>query len=330
MKICIYGAGAVGGHLAARLITAGHDEVSLVARGAQLRAIQQNGLKVFRGEETYTGRPFAATDDPTSLPLQDVVLVTLKAQALPGAAAAIERLLAKDGVAVFAVNGIPWWWNKGTNNVQEHLECVDPGGELWSRLKDRSLGCVIYSPNEVIEPGVIKTAMGDRWVFGEPDNSPSSRVDRLVQAFQAANINGVAATDLRYDIWHKLLINCGLNPVAALTRLPTAKMTASPEVRAERCKVMLEVLEVALACGTDLRGKVDLEELVAPRKRPGSNTASMLQDVMAGRSLEHDAILGQVVEFARQHNISVPRCELMLVLLRGLNQQLMDEAAART
>lgn len=329
MKICIYGAGAVGGHLAARLITAGHDEVSLVARGAQLRAIQQNGLKVFRGEEIYTGRPATATDDPASLPPQDVVLVTLKAQALPGAAAAIERLLAKDGVAVFALNGIPWWWNKGTNNAQEHLEVVDPGGELWSRLKDRSLGCVIYSPNEVLEPGVIKTAMGDRWVFGEPDNAPSSRVDGLVQAFQAANINGVAATDLRYDIWHKLLINCGLNPVAALTRLPTVKMSASPEVRAERCKVMLEVLEVALACGTDLRGKVDLEELVAPKKRPGSNTASMLQDVMAGRSLEHDAILGQVVEFARQHNISVPRCELMLVLLRGLNQQLMDEAAAR-
>ena len=107
-------------------------------------------------------------------------------------------------------------------------------------------------------------------------------------------------------------------------------MSASPEVRAELCKVMLEVLEVALACGTDLRGKVDLEELVAPKKRPGSTTASMLQDVLAGRSLEHDAILGQVVEFARQHNISVPRCELMLVLLRGLNQQLMDEAAART
>jgi 2-dehydropantoate 2-reductase len=259
-----------------------------------------------------------------------VVLVTLKAQALPGAAAAIERLLANDGVAVFAVNGIPWWWNKGTSNAQEHLECVDPGGELWARLKDRSLGCVIYSPNEVLEPGVIKTAMGDRWVFGEPDNAPSFRVDRLVQAFQAAKINGVAATDLRYDIWHKLLINCGLNPVAALTRLPTAKMTASPEVRAERCKVMLEVLEVALACGTDLRGKVDLEELVAPKKRPGSTTASMLQDVLAGRSLEHEAILGQVVEFARQYNISVPRCELMLVLLRGLNQQLMDEAAART
>ena len=329
MKICIYGAGAVGGHLAARLIAAGHDEISVVARGAQLRAIQQNGLKVFRGDEIFTGRPAAATDAPSTLPPHDIVLVTLKAQALPAAAAAIERLLGKDGVAAFAMNGIPWWWNKGTTNPQTHLECVDPGGELWNCLKDRSLGGVIYSPNEVIEPGVIKTALGDRWVFGEPDNAPSSRVDRIVQALQAAGINGVAAADIRYDIWHKLLINCGLNPVAALTRLPTAKMTANPEVRAERCKVMLEVLEVALACGTDLRGKVDLEELVAPKKRPGSNTASMLQDVMAGRSLEHDAILGQVVEFAHQHNINVPRCEILLTLLRGLNQQLLDDAATR-
>lgn len=325
MKICIYGAGAVGGHLATRLIAGGHTEVSVIARGAQLRAIQQNGLKVLRADETYSGRPFAATDDPDSLPPQDLVLVTLKAQALTAAAASIERLLAQDGVAAFALNGIPWWWNKGTNNPQTHLECIDPGAELWNRLKDRSIGCVIYSPNEVIEPGVIKTTTGDRWVFGEADNARSARVERVVQAFQTAGLNGVTATDIRYDIWHKLLINCGLNPVAALTRLPTVKMAASHEIRAERCKLMLEVQEVALACGTDLRGKVDFEELVAPKKRPGSNTASMLQDVLAGRSLEHEAILGQVVEFARQHDISVPRCEILLVLLRGLNQQIVDE-----
>jgi len=327
MKVCIYGAGAVGGHLAARLSSSGNHEISVVARGPQLEAIKQRGLTVSRGEEVHSGHPDHATDDPKMLTPQDVVIVTLKAQALPDAAASIESLLAPNGVAVFATNGIPWWWHKGLAVPQTPLFPLDPQGELWARLKDKTLGCVIYSPNEVIEPGVIRSALKDRWMLGEPDGSESERLSRVADIFQSAGIRGLATTDLRYEIWYKLLINCALNPVAALTRLPTALMNKNPHIIALRKAVMLEVTDIALACGTDLRGKIDLDELCTPTKRSGSNRASMLQDVLAGRSLEHEAILGIAVGLAQEHGVSAPRCELMLGLMRGLSESMQQPTA---
>lgn len=324
MKVCIYGAGAVGGHLAARLAAAGQHEISVIARGPQLEAIKQRGLTVSRGDEVHSGHPDYATDDPSTLAPQDVVIVSLKAQALPEAAASIEALLAPDGVAVFATNGIPWWWHKGLDVPQTPLFPLDPNGELWNRLKDRSLGCVIYSPNEVIEPGVIRSALKDRWMLGEPDGIESERLARVAEVFQSAGIRGVATTDLRYEIWYKLLINCGLNPVAALTRLPTPLMNKNPFIIALRKSVMLEVTDIAFVCGTDLRGKIDLDELCTPTKRSGSNRASMLQDVLAGRSLEHEAILGIAVGLAKEHGVSAPRCELMLGLMRGLSESMQQ------
>jgi len=324
MKVCIYGAGAVGGHLAARLAAAGQHEISVIARGPQLEAIKQRGLTVSRGDEVHSGHPDHATDDPRTLTQQDIVIVCLKAQSLPEAAASIEALLASDGVAVFATNGIPWWWHKGLEVPQTPLFPLDPNGELWNRLKDRSLGCVIYSPNEVTEPGVIRSALKDRWMLGEPDGVESERLDCVAEVFQSAGIRGIATTDLRYEIWYKLLINCGLNPVAALTRLPTPLMNKNPNIIALRKAVMLEVTDIAYACGTDLRGKIDLDELCTPTKRSGSNRASMLQDVLAGRSLEHEAILGIAVGLAQEHGVSAPRCELMLGLMRGLSESMQQ------
>jgi 2-dehydropantoate 2-reductase len=282
-------------------------------------------LTVSRGDEVHSGHPDHATDDPSSLAPQDVVIVSLKAQALPVAAASIEALLAPDGVAVFATNGIPWWWHKGLDVPQTPLLPLDPNGELWSRLKDRSLGCVIYSPNEVIEPGVIRSALKDRWMLGEPEGVESERLNRVAEVFQSAGIRGLATNDLRYEIWYKLLINCGLNPVAALTRLPTPLMNKNPYIIALRKAVMLEVTDIAYACGTDLRGKIDLDELCTPTKRSGSNRASMLQDVLAGRSLEHEAILGIAVGLAQEHGVSAPRCELMLGLMRGLSESMQQQ-----
>ncbi|MDO9025983.1 2-dehydropantoate 2-reductase [Zwartia sp.] len=324
MKVSIYGAGAVGGHLAARFAASGQHEISVIARGPQLEAIKRQGLTVSRGDEVHTGRPQHATNDPSTLSQQDVVIVTLKAQALPEAAASIEALLAPDGVAVFAINGIPWWWHKGLNGPQTPLFSLDPKGELWDRLRDRTLGCVIYSPNEVIEPGVIRSAQKDRWMIGEPDGSESWRLSRVAELFQSAGIRGLATSDIRFEIWYKLLINFGLNPVAALTRLPTPLMNKNPDIIALRKAIMMEVTGIALACGTDLRGKIDMDELCTPTKRSGSNRASMLQDVLAGRSLEHEAILGVPVALAREHGVSAPRCELLLGLMRGLAESMQQ------
>jgi 2-dehydropantoate 2-reductase len=322
MKVCIYGAGAVGGHLAARLIAAGKDQISLIARGPHLEAIKQHGIRLHRGDEVFAGHPFAATDDPSQLEPQDVVIVTLKAQALPAAAASIKALLAKDGVAVFAINGLPWWWNQGMKASNGHLPLLDPTGSLWELLRHDTLGCVIYSPNEVTEPGVILGAPGDRWVFGEPDNSDSARLQKLIAVFERANIHGVSSLDVRINVWQKLIINVGLNPTAALARLPTVVMTSSEGMKEQMKALMREALLVAKATGYDIADTLNLDELVTTKKRPGSHRASMYQDVLAGRSLESEAILGQLVELAHQHNVPVPKCEIVLELLRGLDQSM--------
>ena len=322
MKVCIFGAGAVGGHLAARLIAAGKDQISLIARGPHLEAIKKHGIRLHRGEEIFAGYPHAATDNPSDLAPQDVVIVTLKAQALPAAAAAIKGLLAKDGVVIFAINGLPWWWNHGVNEKDGHLPLLDPTGELWNLLRHDTLGCVIYSPNEVIEPGVVLAAPGDRWVFGEPDNSDSARLQRVIALFERAGIQGISSTDLRKNVWQKLIINVGLNPVAALSRLPTVVMTSTQGMKDQMKALMRETLAVAKAAGYDLADTLDLDELVTPKKRPGSHRASMFQDVLAGRSLESEAILGQLVVLAHQLNVPVPKCEIVLELVRGLDHSM--------
>ncbi len=322
MKVCIYGAGAVGGHLAARLIAAGKDQVSLIARGPHLEAIKKHGIRLHRGDEIFAGHPFAATDDPAVLEPQDVVIVTLKAQALPGAAAAIKGLLAKDGVAVFAINGLPWWWNQGINEKDGHLPLLDPAGDLWTLLRHDTLGCVIYSPNEVTEPGVILAAPGDRWVFGEPDNSDSTRLQSVIQMFERAGIHAIPSLDVRKNAWQKLIINVGLNPVAALARLPTVVLTSTDGMKDQMKALMREALAVAKATGYDIADTLNLDELVTPKKRPGSHRASMYQDVLAGRSLESEAILGQLVDLAHQHNVPVPKCEMILELIRGLDHSM--------
>src|SRR5687768_8134474 len=155
MQVCVLGAGAIGGHIAARLAAAGHAEVSVVARGAQLEAIRKNGVTLKSGKEEINGRPAAVTDDASSLPKHDAVFVTVKAHTLPALAATVEKLLKPEGVAVFPLNGLPWWWNHGRGGGKGALPLLDPEGELWNRLRERTLGCVIYSPNEVVSPGVI-------------------------------------------------------------------------------------------------------------------------------------------------------------------------------
>ncbi|NDY81925.1 2-dehydropantoate 2-reductase [Orrella sp. NBD-18] len=322
MRLCIFGTGAVGGHLAARFISAAKDEVSVIARGAQLQAIRTNGITLQYGDTVFTGHPAHATDDPDELTPQDVIIVTLKAQAIPTVVESIEKLLSPTGVVIFAINGIPWWWNFGLPVDQKPLPLLDPDASLWTRLRKRTLGCVIYSPNEVTRPGVVLGAPGDRWMIGEPDGSETQRLSDVIALFERANIKGIATCDIRKEVWKKLVINAGLNPLAALTRLPTAQMTSNESVRQQMKDVMREVLEIAAASGTDLRDTTDLDEMVAPKKRPGSLRASMLQDVLAGRSLEIEAIIGQVVEFAHELKVPAPKCELLLGLTRGLDQSL--------
>lgn len=321
MKVCIFGAGAVGGNIATRLLAAGRDDISLVARGGILKAMRERGLTLRSAGKETTAKPKTATDDPSTLPQQDVVLVTLKAHALPAAAGAIARLVAPNGCAVFMLNGIPWWWSHGLPGPAGTLPLLDPEGTLWSQVRpERVLGCVVHSPNEMVEPGVISHHGPDHLILGEPDGASSSRLEAVLAVFRRAGIEARVSQDLRRDILEKLVLNASGNTLAALTRADLATLGTDPGLCALSIQVMNEVLSVAAALGWDLRSQVDVEK-AARRGKPGMRP-SMLQDVLQRRGLEAEALLGQMQAFAKEHRVAVPAIDVILPLLRGLDGSL--------
>lgn len=326
MKVCVFGAGALGGHLLARLAAANKADVSVVARGEQLAAIRKQGMLLKSGNEEIRGKPQAATDDPASLPKQDVVIVTLKAHTIPALASTIEQLLAPQGCAVFMLNGLTWWWHHGRPGAQSALPLLDPEGALWTRLRERTLGCVVFSPNEVVSPGVVVHIGANRWAIGEPSGEKTARVQAVVDLFNKSGLSAEIPTDLRAEIWRKLMGNAAGNSLGALTRLSHYEIASDPDIRRVTIGIMRETLDVAAALGWDLRKEVDVEKH-ASRAAPGpSSTASMLQDVLRGRSVEVEAHLGQTQAFGREAGVSTPTIDLVLPLLRGLDRSLRATA----
>lgn len=324
MKICVFGAGAVGGQLAARLAAAGRHEISVIARGAQLRAVRERGLTVRSGETEVTGQPSSATDDPATLPAQDLVLVTLKATALPASVDALAGLLGTRGTAVFLVNGIPWWWRYGTRDPGP-LPLLDPDERLWKTLTpQRALGCVIYSPCEVIEPGVILHKGANRFMLGEPDGSESARLEAAAQALRGAGLDTPTTTDIRREVWLKLVRNASANTLAALTRLSLHDIAQDPALRRMAVHLIEETLAVAASLGWDVKAEVDAEQIVGRREGSLGPRPSMLQDVLLGRRLEVEALIGQTRAFAQQTGVAVPVIEAVLPLLRGLDRALAN------
>lgn len=320
MKVCVFGAGAVGSHIAARLAAAKHAQVSVLARGAQLEAIRQNGILLKSGGEEIRGTPAAATDDPATFPKQDVVIVTLKAHALAGVAAQIDQLLAPQGCAVFMLNGLTWWWRQGRPGEQGPLPLLDPEGTLWMRLRERTLGCVVYSPNEVVSPGVVVHIGANRFVMGEPTDEKTSRVQTVVDLFNESGMAAEISADLRGEVWRKLMNNASANTLSALTRLGHYEIASDPDVKRLGIAIMRETLNVAAAMGWDLRKEIDVEK-IASRATPGpSSPPSMLQDVLLGRPLEVEAHIGQTQAFAREKGVPVPTIDVVLPLLRALDR----------
>lgn len=318
MRVCVYGAGAIGGHAAARLIETGTCSVSVVARGAHLHAIQERGLRLRSGDEEIVALPAAATDEPETLPAQDLVVVTLKAPAIPDHATAIARLLAPEGVALFVTNGVPWWWNHGGSG--EPLPLLDPAGRLWRELgSERALGGVVLSTNEIVEPGVVLHRAHNRWIVGEPDGSSSSRLEAVLTLLGTTRLGVERAADIRRAVWEKLVLNVPMNGTAALTRLQTWQVVAEPSLRRVVSDLVEETLAVAAAMGWDLRDTIDVEATVRVFERPGV-TASMLQDVLLGRPLEVEAIAGQVRAFGQEVGVATPVLDVVVPLLRGLSR----------
>lgn len=330
MKVCIFGAGAVGGYLAGRLGQAGHVELSVVARGAQKQAILRDGVRLLTPTETITVHPDCVTDDAFELPEQDVTFVTVKVGAQPAIAKAVRHLVGAQGHAIFAANGVPWWWKHGMAEPAA-LSLLDPEGSLWNDLTpERVLGCVVYSANEVIAPGTVRHLGNNRWVLGEPDGSLSARLNAAVELLRAAGIHAETSPDLRTEIWAKLLRNASINSLCALTRLPVDGLAEDPELLAQAEALVEDIVVVARSQGSDVSQQLSAarEQLRRGGAEAGTRPVrglrpSMLQDVLAGRPLEVEAIVGQVQALARESGVACPAIDAVLPILRGLNRSLI-------
>ena len=323
MKVCVFGAGALGGHIAAQLIAAKQAEVSIVGRGAQLAAIRERGITLKIGGRELGGKAAAATDTPASLPQQDIVFVALKAQTLPAAAESIGKLVKPDGCAVFLVNGIPWWFNHTLPGNKGTLPLLDPGAGLWNHVRpERVIGSVAYSPNEVIAPGVIQHSNQNRWVFGEPDGSSSARLAQVADLVRGTGIETTVMPDIRSEIFRKLANNASNNTLCSLTRLDSAGVAGDDGLVKLSMSIISETLAVAAKLGFDLTKEINVEQVaMRARGKPGAKP-STLQDVLAGKSLEIDALLGQTQAFARALGVATPVIDVGVALLRGLDASL--------
>lgn len=315
MRIGIFGAGAIGGLLGARLARAGAD-VTFVARGPHLAAMRADGVTLRSGGETLTVRPRCVAD-AAEAGVQDYVLVTLKAHALPAAAASVARMMGPDTALVTAVNGVPYWYFFGLDGPHRdrRVASVDPDGGLWDILPPaHAIGCVIYPAAEVVAPGIIEHTYGDRVTLGEPDGSRSARVLALAAMLQAAGFKAPVRPRIRDDIWVKLWGNLAFNPLSALTGATLDRLTGRLDLRAAARAMMLEGQAVAESLG--VRFAIDIDKRIEGAAEVGAHKTSMLQDLERGRTLEIDALLGAVVELGALSGVAMPNCELVLALLR--------------
>ncbi len=315
MKICIYGAGAVGGLMAGWLARAGH-EVSVIARGAQLTAIREKGLRI-RSEGKETAVPVHAESDAAQLGAQDYVLVSVKGQSLPEVARGIAPLLAADTSVVTAMNGVPWWFfdRLKFGDGKLRLESLDPGGTLARAMPTgRIVGCVVHLAASTPEPGVVSHNMGRRLFLGEPGGTITARTQGIAQALAQAGFECVQSPFIEKDFWVKLLGNVSFNPVSALTLATAERLIADPEVKSYMVAIMREALEIGRAVGVD--ADIDPEARIDMARRLGKFKTSMLQDMEAGKRLEIEGLLTGTLEVARKAGVAAPYMQSLSGLIR--------------
>jgi 2-dehydropantoate 2-reductase len=315
-KICVFGAGAIGGYIGARLAQKAEAEVSLVARGPHLAAMEAKGLTLKQGGETFTVRP-RVTSDPKTLGPQDFVIVTVKAHALPLVLDQIQPLLGKDTAILFAQNGLPWWYfyKHGGPYDGRRIESVDPGGKIWERLgPERALGSVVWQAAEMEGPGVIAHAYGDRLPIAEPSGEKTARAMLLSKLLMSAGIKSPVRGNLRDEIWLKLWGNLSFNPVSVLTQGTLLQLATDQGTRKVIRDMMEEAQAVAVALG--VKFSVDIDERIGMAEKVGNHRTSMLQDVEAGRATELDSLLGVVIELAQMVGIATPTLNLVYDLTK--------------
>ncbi len=319
MKICIYGAGAVGGLMAAWLARSGHD-VSVVARGRQLEAIRRHGLRV-RIDGRTDAFPVRAESEPEKLGPQEYVLVSVKAQSLGEVAERIAPLLDKDTSIVTAMNGVPWWFfdRLAFHDGRERLESLDPGGRLSRAMPtERIVGCVIHLAASTPEPGLVSHNMGRKLIVGEPGGRNGARTGRLAGALKEAGFDVLVTPTIEKEFWVKLLGNVSFNPVSALTLCTADRLIESRQVKDYMVSIMREVLAIGRAVGVD--ADIDPEARIDMARALGKFKTSMLQDMEAGKPLEVDGLLAGTLEIARKAGVAAPFTESLFGLIRARAQ----------
>jgi len=315
MKVCIFGAGAIGGYLGVQLAQAGAD-VSLVARGAHLEAMRKNGVRLLKGDEEIVAHP-TCTNDPAELGVQDCVIVGLKGHQLSSAVESMQPLLGNDTAIVTAVNGIPYWYfyRHGGKLEGSTLESVDPGGQQWRELRpERAIGCIVYPATEVVEPGVIRHVYGDKFPVGEPSGERTERVEKISNLFEKAGLKAPVLDKIRDEIWLKLWGNVSFNPISALTHATLDVITTDPGTREVAKAMMLEAKEIADQQGIGFR--VDVERRIEGARKVGAHKTSMLQDLERGRAMEIDPLVTVVQEMGRLQGIPTPTIDVVLALVQ--------------
>jgi 2-dehydropantoate 2-reductase len=316
MRICVFGAGSVGGYLAAFLAKGGAD-VSVVARGSHLAAIRANGLRVETPDGGIDVR-LPASDNPADLGEHDAVIVAVKAPSLPSVAAAIRPLLGPDTSVAFPMNGIPWWYFHAHGGPHEgrRLPRLDRDDALWRTVgPERAIGGVFWPACSTPAPGVVRllTGAGRGTVFGEPDGSTTPRIEALAAAFRAADLPVTIAPNIRELIWQKLVFNLSAGPMCVLTQSPVRATHEEPALIECSRRAVAEAEAIATAMG--YRPDIDIERVVAANMQL-AHRPSILQDLEAGRPMEIDALYSVPLEMARMMGVATPTLDLLAAMIK--------------
>ncbi|MBI2314205.1 MAG: 2-dehydropantoate 2-reductase [Betaproteobacteria bacterium] len=326
MKTCIVGAGAIGGFLAAKLAQAG-EEVTVIARGAHLEAMQKNGLKFLgaEGEESVI-RNLRAAGTASEAGTQDAVFLALKAHQIESVAPGLRAMFTPDTVVVTLQNGLPWWYFRrhGGEHEGRRLASIDPNGVIEASIEpDRIIGCVAYPAAEVVAPGVVRHVEGNRFPLGELDGSETERAKRLSEALTRAGFKAPVIPDIRAELWLKAWGNLSFNPISALTHATLVDICQNPHTRDLAASMMREAQEIAGKLGITFR--VSLEKRISGAEKVGRHKTSMLQDVEAGKPLEVEALVGVFLELARLTGTPAPHIESVYACARLLTATMEAE-----
>ena len=315
MKICIVGAGAIGGYLGVKLIKAGFD-VSLVARGAHLEAMSKNGLTLIEDEKEISCFP-KCTDSMEKLSKMDFIFITLKAYSIPGMVKEIVKMFKKNTSVITAYNGMPWWYffNYGGRLNNYQIQCLDKDSLQWNLITpERIIGCVVYPATEIIEPGIIKHLEGNRFSLGEPDGTKSDRVLTMSKTLVSAGLKAPIRNNIRQEIWTKLIGNLAFNPLSVITGETLDVLVSKAENKKiaysamKEASLIMDKLEIPL--------NISIEQRIEGAGKVGKHKTSMLQDFEQGKQLEIDALIVAVKEIGTLLDIKIPTIDKILIDLQ--------------